>query len=367
MRASATHTRIGTRADTRRLALACVLTLTSVKVAAMAVAGAGLVLGVSTLVFARENVGSSFAERSPVAGVVLLAAGWLAIGVGVLATRRRPGRRYGALLVAAGFTWFLAEWDNPASGSALIFSLGVVLGAACPPLVAHAAFTYPSGRLGSRAEGIALACAYAATLVVLGVAPAVLFEAVEQGCGSCPTNLVSVTDNPTLADWFERAGVRLGVGWALALVVLVAWRVGRASPPARSVTAPVLVPAAAYLCAVAMTYAHDTGKGTLVVDDLDRRLRVAQGVGLALVALGMTWAWARPGGLDGQSPISWSSSARRRSPVGSATCSPRRWATRTWPLPTRWATAATSTRLGRRSRFEATDAWRRRSNATATR
>ena len=60
--------------------------------------------------------------------------------------------RFGPLLTAAGFAWFLPEWNNPAIDSSLAFTIGLCLYAACPPLVAHAVLAYPSGRLGSHTE-----------------------------------------------------------------------------------------------------------------------------------------------------------------------------------------------------------------------
>lgn len=264
-----------------------------VKVVATLVAGAGLVLGVTSLVVAQENVGTSLAERSPGAGMVLVVTGWLAIGIGLVAWRRRGARGYGLLLVAAGFAWFLAEWNNPGSGSAPIFSVGLVLYAACPPLVAHAALAYPAGRLASPVERLVLAVAYAGAIVVLGLLPALLFDPAQQGCGLCPTNLVSVAGDASLVESLDRFGVRLGVGWSFGLAVLVAWRLARSSSTARHVRAPVLVPAVAYLVLVGVNFVDDERRGTGVIDEFNRHLRVAQGVALVGVALGVCSAWIR--------------------------------------------------------------------------
>jgi signal transduction histidine kinase len=264
-----------------------------VKAAAVAIATAGVVLAMGTLVLARQSVGSSFAERSTVGGVVLVLAGCSAIGVGVVAWRRPSERRYGCLLAAAGFAWFLAEWNTPRAGSALVFTLGVLLFAACAPLVAHAALAYPGGRLTSRVDAAALAAAYAGAVLVLGVLPALAFEPAGQSCSVCPTNLVAVTDDAGIVAWWTRAGARLGIVWALGLVALIAWRLGRSSPAARRARAPVLVPGVAYLALVAAGYVHDVSRDTFAIDGLDRRLRVAAGVALAGVALGTAWAWVR--------------------------------------------------------------------------
>ena len=107
----------------------------------------GLAVGVGSLAIARTTPGYGFAGASPWAAAAALAAGWALIAVGLIAWARRPTSRFGLLLAAGGFAWFLLEWNNPGIGSALGFTIGLVLSAVCPPLIAHAALAYPSGRL----------------------------------------------------------------------------------------------------------------------------------------------------------------------------------------------------------------------------
>ena len=195
-------------------------------IAALAVAACGLACGVGTLVLVLDSPGGSLAGASTVGLIALVGVGWLAIAVGLGDVRRRPGNRLGVLLVAVGFAWFVAEWNNPGAGSPVVFTLGLVLGAACPPLATHAAFSYPSGRLGSTVEHVVVATAYIGSLFVLGLGPALVFEPAEQGCGQCATNLVAVGNDPAVVVSLNRAGVCLGLGWALALGVLAV-----AAPP----------------------------------------------------------------------------------------------------------------------------------------
>jgi signal transduction histidine kinase len=254
---------------------------------------AGLVLGIGTLQLTRESPSSSLAERSAVGGAVLLGAGWLAIGLGLRAWQRHPGRRYGPLLIAAGFAWFLAEWNNPGTGSAAVFTAGVVLYAACPPLVAHAALTYPGGRLASRVEAAALGVAYTGALIVLGLLPAVFFEPADQSCAFCPANLVAVASHAGVVSWFNHAGLRLGVASLLTLAALAAWRLRCSTSAARRAKAPVLVPVIAYLGLVAASYTYTVSRGTLSIDRRERSLWLAQGVALVAVSLGVAWGWVR--------------------------------------------------------------------------
>src|SRR5689334_10036087 len=98
----------------------------------------GIAAGLFSLHLARKEPAFWFARDTAGGAVALLAAGWTAIAAGLGSWLWRPGSRFGPLLTAAGFAWFLLEWNNPGSGSALVFTTGLVLYASCPPIVAHA-------------------------------------------------------------------------------------------------------------------------------------------------------------------------------------------------------------------------------------
>ena len=91
--------------------------------------------------------------------------------------------------------WFLAGWDNPGVGVPMAFTAGLVLHAACPALVGHAALVYPGGRLRSRLEWVAVAIAYSGAVLALGILPALLFDPAGMGCGQCPANLLGAGDD----------------------------------------------------------------------------------------------------------------------------------------------------------------------------
>ena len=58
--------------------------------------------------------------------MALLGAGWALVACGLVFWGRHRGNAVGPLLVAAGFAWFLAEWDSPGVGSAPVFTVGLV-------------------------------------------------------------------------------------------------------------------------------------------------------------------------------------------------------------------------------------------------
>jgi signal transduction histidine kinase len=225
--------------------------------------------------------------------VALLGAGWALLACGSTFWGRRPGNAVGPLLVAASAGWFLAEWDNPGAGSAVVFTIGLALYATCPPLVGWAMLAYPSGRLASWGERASVALALTGAVLVLGVLPAFFFDPASQGCAQCPNNLLLVTDEPEVAGDLSRAGVHLGLAWSLLLVAVAGWRLARSTTARRRVVAPVVIAGSAYLGLVAAGFATSLDRGFLGSGELERGLWLAQAGTLAVLALSVAWGWVR--------------------------------------------------------------------------
>ena len=253
----------------------------------------GLGLGVLSLVIVRTAPSESLTGQSVAAGILLLGVGASLMACGVISWSRRPSSRFGVLLVAAGFAWLVVELNNPAAGSPVLFTIGLVGYAACPAFVAHAALAYPDGRVGSRLERAGLVLAYASTCLAVGLLPALAFDPAAQGCSDCPRNLVGLTSSAALVESLHRAGLVTGLVWACGLAVLAMARIVRSSPAARLLTGPVLLALVVYLALVAGAYAHGVGRGFLSNDSVDRLLWLGQAAALAALTLGVCLAWAR--------------------------------------------------------------------------
>jgi signal transduction histidine kinase len=253
----------------------------------------GLAVGLGSLAIARSSPGFGFAGSSLWTAAAALAAGWALIAVGLIAWARRPASRFGLLLAAGGIGWFLQEWNNPGIGSELAFAIGLVLYAVGAPLVAHAALAYPSGRLSGWPDSAGLTAAYLGAGLVLGLLPALFFDAASQGCGQCPRNLLLVRDDPDLFSGLNRVGVQLGLGWSLALIVLLARQLARSTPALVRLRVPVAAAAAAFLGLVAWDFRHSLDRGTLASDPTDRRLWLGQAAALLALAAGVGWSWLR--------------------------------------------------------------------------
>ena len=262
------------------------------RVLRFAVLVAGLGLGVFSMAVARGGAGYSFGGSSAFAGAAELVAGYALLAVGFTAWMRPRQARLGAILVAASFAWFLLEWSNPAAGS-VVFTTGLVLYAAAPPLVAHAMLAYPDGRVGWWLGRLGLALGYAGSVLVLGLLAAAVFDPASEGCAQCPRNLLLVVGSGSAYGSVSRVGVYLGLSWSLLVILVAAGGLARSTPARRRQAAPVVVAGCAYLGLVAADFARSLHRGFLGDDGLDRQLWLGEAAALCVLSLAVVWAWVR--------------------------------------------------------------------------
>ena len=260
--------------------------------ARLAILVVGIAVSVESVTVARRSPEFSFASTSGLAATLELAAGGALLLAGALAMGSVARRRFGILLAIAGGAWLLVEWNNPGDRSALAFTAGLVLGTVCPVLVSHAVLRYPDRRL-VRVDSIALGAGYAGTVVLGGLVPALFYDPARAGCSECPANLIVVRSAPAAVERVSGSAVYGGVVWAAALIGVLGLGLVRSSTARRRVTAPVVVPAIAYLGVVGADYLHSTGRGFLSNDAADRQWWIAQGALLVVLALGTGWAFVR--------------------------------------------------------------------------
>jgi signal transduction histidine kinase len=223
----------------------------------------------------------------------LLGAGWALLACGLLFWLRRPGNAVGPLLIAAGCAWFIAEWDTPGAGSSPVFTIGLVLYAACAPLAGWAMLAYPSGRLSFSEVRLSVGFAITGAVLVLGLLPALFYDPATFGCFQCPTNLLLVDDRPGLVVDLNRLGFKLGLAWSLLLIVIAVWRTARSSGTRRRVVVSVVLGGCAYLGLVAATFVPNLDRGFVGSGTLDRPLWLAQAAALAVLAAAVAWSLVR--------------------------------------------------------------------------
>ena len=256
-----------------------------VAVALLVVTAAALPL---SAVIAVQGRGFSSAGADTVGQLALIGPVTLCTAAALAQLARHSDRPLVAVWIsAAGLTWMLAEWDNPAAGSAWIFSLGLVGFAAAPAVVLHLALCDARGRLPGPAHRVLVAAGYAVTVGVQGVLSAVGYLPSAQGCLSCPPNLWHAITVDGWAPSVDALGVRAGLIWsvlALATLLVTALRASAARRRARSWR---WLPAGAYVAVTAASYTRSLDRGFLGGDVVDRRLWLLQSAALAAVAAGV--------------------------------------------------------------------------------
>jgi signal transduction histidine kinase len=149
---------------------------------------------------------------------------------GALAWWRRPDSRFGPLLIAAGYTAFLA---NLAWASApLPTTVGQIFDLVPMVLYLHVFLSYPNGRLETRAERGLVVAAYllATTLQVASMALG----------GPPPGNLIDITNAPGAVDAITHIQLSALSAVALAGVGLLVLRRRRDGRPARRMAAVLI-------------------------------------------------------------------------------------------------------------------------------
>jgi hypothetical protein len=163
------------------------------------------------------------------------------------------------------------------------------------PLLLHLVLAYPGGQLrGAAARALVAAVYLEAALVALGQA---LFRHpfFDPNCwANCSDNLFVVRSLPRLARAIEAADRWFTVAAAAALVTLCAWRLLRASGPARRALLPVAMPAILLAATViAHAIALQRTPPEQPSDPTFGAIFVLGCAAVILLAAGLVWAAAR--------------------------------------------------------------------------
>jgi signal transduction histidine kinase len=260
-------------------------------------AGAVVVLATGIVAFlvlrtARAAPELGYFAWSPWGAATLLVPGLAAVGVALESLHRRRWDLCALLLALAGLASFFPELSVPGTRPAFAFSAGLVLAWAAPPLVGHLALLYP-GRPTTRVVGILRDAGYLSAIVGLGLLPALVFDPVETGCGECSTNLVLLHSSPRFETPFSRVGIVATLAWATLCIAAIGLRLAHATPAARRLLWPVLVPAAVLLGCFAAELALSLRRAFLSTETLDRAVWLGGQAALLAIALGVAARWLR--------------------------------------------------------------------------
>ena len=180
------------------------------------VAVEGIVVGLVALAIV---LSSDHVDGKALSATVGLFVGWSWIGVGLYAWWRRPDNRFGVLMTAVGFAYFLSVLV--AADASWLFTVGVLFSSLYVAVFVHMLLAYPDGRIDSPRLRKVLAAGYA--LSIIGPLPTLLFaDSGMLGCDDCPGSAILIGDYETvfrILDGLTSAIAVVLVGYILYVLV----------------------------------------------------------------------------------------------------------------------------------------------------
>jgi signal transduction histidine kinase len=179
--------------------------------------------------------------------IVGYGAAFFTIALGLLVWEARPESRTGILVTAIPFASMANDLNVVFRSSRLAETIGWGVSYLPAALIAQVVFSYPTGRLTSRVERACVAAFYALSaayglLFVLFYSPRSPVDEEIWSCASCAVPYTHVAWLNLIAT--NGAFDKTLLAFALVALVLLMWKVVRASPGARPVVLPLAVAAA---------------------------------------------------------------------------------------------------------------------------
>jgi signal transduction histidine kinase len=235
--------------------------------------GVVLTIGVVVLVLQSDH------EPNKTSTVILGGALGLGfIGTGLFAWWRRPENRFGALMTAVGFAWYIGALAE--SNNALLFTIGLTFGGAVWGVIVMMLLAFPSGRIEGRGPRVIVALTWLAALLI--PTSQVLFTEDFGLTGSQPDDLFLIAHDQTAADALNAVGnlMAIGVATALAVVLVRRWRHG--TRVQRRSYAPVYVTGAVLAGGLVRTRYSRAGALSQMVTGLRERRGICESLEAAL-------------------------------------------------------------------------------------
>ena len=182
---------------------------------------------------------TTYARYSALAATLMVSAGVVLILAGLITSLFGSSGWTGDLAVLAGVVSFAPVWVGWHTGPPLIRSVGMLAAFFALPLLMHLILAAPNGRLrGAAARALVLSVFLEAGLVAaaLGLVRDPFFD---PSCwANCTDNVLLLRSLPGLARGIESAHLWFTVLAAIALIIMIGWRLLTDSGPARRAYCP---------------------------------------------------------------------------------------------------------------------------------
>lgn len=252
---------------------------------------AGILAATLAVLTVQASDGLTFADPTPLGLALFCLPGAAAITAGASIGYPRTLEQTGPLLGLVGIAWFISEWAGPGSPSAMVFTTGLALNSMTAAVVAHLLLRLPGGRLPPARGGVTVA-GYLILIGWLGIVPSLFFSPSSHGCGSCPPNLLLVSDNPSLVTTILRISAWAAWLWSIATIAVLLSQVVRQLPIRHLRSGYGAI--ATSLAGIGLLGATGLGLApVLVLDGYRRTLWIAEGTFLALLAAAIAFKAAQ--------------------------------------------------------------------------
>jgi signal transduction histidine kinase len=208
--------------------------VTGLRRALALVAIEGIIVGLVALaiMLSSDHVGSPGATAA--LGLFL---GWSFIGTGLFAWWRRPDNRFGVLMTAVGFAFFLGSLT--AADGSWLFTIGVLLSNLYLAVFVHMLLAYPDGRIDSTRLRKVVGVGY--VLSIVGPLPTLMLANLEaEGCDDCPPSAISVGEHDVLFTIFDVLTSAVAVVLVGYILYVLVQRWQAATQSQRRAMSPVL-------------------------------------------------------------------------------------------------------------------------------
>jgi signal transduction histidine kinase len=196
---------------------------------------------------------SDHEPQKALAAVLVPLIGLTFIGTGAFAWWRRPLNRFGLLMTAVGFAWFIGEMTE--SNDAVVYTIASYVGPLYLVLVIHLVLAFPTGRLDAVGRAI-VAGAYVTAYVL--TLPVFLLDGDLNGPKGAPHNAFVIAHEPAIANAVDVATSVLGFGLAAATAWVLIRRRSEATPPQRRAQAPMLWSGLVVIVFLGLVFAGNT-------------------------------------------------------------------------------------------------------------
>jgi signal transduction histidine kinase len=199
-------------------------------------------------------LGSDHEDQKAVAAILSPLIGLGFIGTGAFAWWRRPLNRFGLLMTAVGFAWFVGGLTE--SNDALVYTLGTYIGPLYLVLVVQLVLSFPTGRLRDPVSRAIVAVAYIDAFVL--TLPVYLLDGDLNPPDGAPDNAFDIVHAPGVANAIDVVTSLIGFSIAAVTAAVLIHRRRSATPVQRRAQAPMLWTGLTVIVFLGLVFAGDT-------------------------------------------------------------------------------------------------------------